>query len=135
MIEQIEEVYTSLPFGTGASEEEVSSVREILEGRPGAWITTGELAMLSGIASNRGRSSARIRTTQAVTVLVEREGLPIVSGRSGFCLTDQPSMLARYEEKLLVRNEGVLRRIACVRAIRGRMTQGQQQINRERFYD
>jgi hypothetical protein len=93
------------------NEDDVQRVRDILELHKGQWITAASIGMQAGFKPTRTAESVR----KAVTVLVERDLLPIVSLRAGFMLTDQQTMVAKYAENLEQRRAGLDRRIQAVK--------------------
>jgi hypothetical protein len=116
-----EDIYSSVPMKHGVSEEEIERVRGLLEDNPRVWILTAKIAAFCAI-EGRSASTRRIKVTEAVTNLVERDGLPIVAGKAGFCYAVEPNMLKVYLDNLEKRRLGLVRRIEAVERIRAGMT-------------
>lgn len=116
-------VYETVKIPHGIDAAEVDQIRDYLREAPGVWRTAADIARACGIR----RSQTEVRVRKAVTILIERDMLPIVTHNAGFTWASSASMVRVYAENLENRRKGLDRRIEAVRQIYESM-QGQTRL-------
>jgi len=84
-----------------------------LQDNPGEWITSVEIAKATGYKV--GNSQPEVR--KAITLLLELDNEPIISGHAGYKLAQSEEEIQTYINELVQRQFGLTRRIEALRNI------------------
>jgi hypothetical protein len=112
-------VYDSVPLPVPVLTSDVDSIRDFLLATKGEWRTSKQIAIAVGIPPK----DTNVRVRKAISILIERDGLPIVEGGGsrGYVLAPNSLMVDRGLDRLEIRAKGLQRRIESLKVIRDKM--------------
>lgn len=116
-IDEPENIFSSVPADHQVNDDVIKDVRDFFYSCIGCWNTAPKIAAATGLPTK----DTCVKVRKAITVLVERDEEPIVSGHAGYTMVRNDgigrNMLRHYVESLEDRQKGIARRINALQRI------------------
>lgn len=115
---QIEQIHSTVPYSGDTCR--TAAVYDVLKEHAGAWMTASAIASAAGICHADTEPAVR----RAVAILLEHNGVPVISSTRGFKFTADDAELDECIKQLAGRIRGIQARIAGLQRIKTAHAQG-----------